>query len=154
MTTSSYNGFSGAHRDKAQAWLRGEWTSGRLARPSVCCACGQDRGIIDAHAEDYSEPFAAGKTDGFHLCFTCHMILHCRFRNRENWDRYRAAVRAGGHFAAVMNRDFGTFSKQHLNGPEGYAQALAKFTPGPAPERFILDEIDSGIHRPQVAHGA
>jgi hypothetical protein len=142
MTTSSYNGFSGAHRDRAQAWLRAEWTSGRLARPSVCCACGQDQGIIDAHAEDYSEPFAAGKTDGFHLCFTCHMILHCRFRNRSAWDRYRDTIRGGGHFAPVFKRDFGTFAAEHLDGPDLFARAMSRFTKGPAPARLVLDEID------------
>jgi hypothetical protein len=93
----SYNGFSGVQRQKAQAWLRAEWTSGRLARPSVCCACGRHEGIIHAHAEDYSEPFAAGKTDEFHLCVPCHMMVHRRFRDRAAWARYRAAaaVRSG-----------------------------------------------------------
>jgi hypothetical protein len=68
-----YNGFSSAQRNGAQAWLRAEWASGRLAKPVRCCACGQDQGVIDAHAEDYSAPFRAGVTDGFHLCYVCHM---------------------------------------------------------------------------------
>jgi hypothetical protein len=138
----SYNGFAPEQREKAQRRLRAQWESGSLARPSKCCACGQDHGIIDAHAEDYSEPFAAGKTDEFHLCFTCHMMVHCRFRNRAAWDRYRAAIGKGGHFAAVFKRDFGTFNTEHLDGPEGYARALKRFTPCEAPARHILDEID------------
>ena len=147
MTTNSYNGFSGAQRDRAQAWLRAEWASGRLKRPRVCCACGQDRGVIDAHAEDYSEPFAAGKTDEFHLCFTCHMILHCRFRNRAAWDRYRGAIRLGGRFRAYLKRDFGTFSAEHLDGDEGFERAWRHFTPAPAPARMVLDEIDARPYR-------
>jgi hypothetical protein len=98
----------------------------------VCCACGQDKGVIDAHAEDYSEPFAAGKTDEFHLCFTCHMILHCRFRNRSAWDRYRDAIRAGGHFRGRPRRvTSAPLTKHHLDGPDGFARA-GEFHPGPA----------------------
>lgn len=137
----SYNGFPPEQREKAQRWLREQWTSGRLARPSKCCACGQDKGIIDAHAEDYSEPFAAGKTDEFHLCFTCHMMVHCRFRNRAAWDRYREAIAKGGHFGPVFKRDFGTFNAEQLDGPERYARALKRFTPGEAPAHHVLDEI-------------
>jgi len=136
-----YNGFSGEARDRAQRWLRAEWTSGRLARPSVCCACGREKGVIDAHAEDYSEPFRVGETDEYHLCFNCHMV-HCRFRNREGRDRYRAAIAAGGHFAATFKRDFGRFAAEHLDGPERYERALQGFVPGPAPTRLVLDEIE------------
>jgi hypothetical protein len=99
--------------------------------------------VIDAHAEDYSEPFAAGKTDEFHLCFTCHMMVHRRFNNRAAWDRYRRRIAAGGHFAAVYKRDFGTFNAEQLDGPTGYAKAMAHFVAGPAPARLVLDEIDA-----------
>jgi hypothetical protein len=101
---SSYNGFTGAQRDKAQAWLRAEWTSGRLARPARCCACGQDKGRIDAHTEDYSEPFAAGKTDAFHLCQGCHTIAHQRFRWPAAWDRLRERVANRAPLDAIDQR--------------------------------------------------
>jgi len=138
----AYNGFSGELRNKAQAWLRAEWAAGRLARPAKCCACGQDKGVIDAHAEDYSLPFAAGKTDEFHLCFICHMIVHCRFRNRTHWDRYRETIRAGGHFAPYFSRQFGRFVAEHLDGPDLFARAMVGFVPGETPARLVLDEID------------
>jgi len=95
MTMKSYNGFTGAQRNKAQRWLQQQWSTGALTRPVQCSACTQTQGRIDAHAEDYSEPFAAGKTDQFHLCYTCHMAVHCRHRNREAWTRYKAMVRDG-----------------------------------------------------------
>jgi hypothetical protein len=147
----SYNGFSPEARERAQRWLRAEWISGRLARPSVCCACGQDKGIIDAHAEDYSEPFRPGVTDEFHLCFTCHMMVHCRFRNRAAWSRYSEAIANGGHFTPTLKRDFGTFAAEHLGGPDMFARAMQGFVPGPAPARRVLDEIRS---RHQEADGA
>jgi hypothetical protein len=150
---NSYNGFSPEQRDKAQRWLRSEWSFGRLARPSVCCVCGQDKGIIDAHAEDYSEPFAAGKTDQFHLCYVCHMMVHCRFKNRDNWRAYRSEVRLSGRARPFHARNFGQFAAMFLNG---------RFTPLQQPPIAqlnnagveILDRIDSWLKRAQVADGA
>lgn len=106
---SAYNGFSGALRAQAQRWLNAQWAAGTLARPTVCCACGQDEGVIDAHAEDYGLPFAAGKTDEFHLCFACHMAVHCRFRNPRAWDAYRRAVAKGARTAPFATRHFPLF---------------------------------------------
>lgn len=90
-----YNGFSGAQRDRAQRWLNKEWVAGRLARPAKCVACGQTEGVIDAHAEVYSEPFRAGVTDGFHLCVICHTMVHFRTKNPKAWSDYRAKIEAG-----------------------------------------------------------
>ena len=112
----SYNGFSAAQRNKAQAWLNGQWRSGKLAKPSVCHACGQTQGVIDAHAEDYSEPFAAGKTDQYHLCFQCHMMVHCRFHHLEKWRWYKEAVADGMTFEPYFKRDFGRFARDTLEG--------------------------------------
>ena len=86
---NSYNGFTPSQRVKAQNWLNKQWANGTLARPAKCCACGQTEGLIDAHAEDYSEPFEAGKTDQFHLCRKCHMHVHRRFANPQSWLRYK-----------------------------------------------------------------
>lgn len=110
-----YNGFSPAQRNKAQAWLNKQWSTGLLARPISCHACTQDKGIIDAHAEDYSEPFTKGKTDQYHLCFRCHMAVHCRFRNPNAFARYKNEVYAGTVYEPFYTRDFFTFAKQHLD---------------------------------------
>lgn len=131
-----YNGFSAAQRRKAQAWLNRQWRSGSMTRPRICQACGQDQGIIDAHAEDYSEPFAAGKTDQYHLCFRCHMMVHCRFRNMERWRSYRQAVAGGLTFEPFFERDFPRFTREAL---EGEPQAVA-FGP---PREDLLKKIDS-----------
>jgi hypothetical protein len=111
---NDYNGFSGAQRLRAQRWLNVMWSRGLLPRPSECCACGQREGILDAHAEDYSEPFAAGKTDAFHLCYRCHMIVHNRRNAPEAWEAYRAAIVAGVRFAPMRSRNWWRFRAQHL----------------------------------------
>lgn len=116
MALSSYNGFSGEQRDKAQRWLNEQWASGRLARPCKCVACGQTAGVIDAHAEDYSEPFAAGKTDEFHLCYLCHLVLHCRRQNRAMWLRYRKDIASGIIFAPFYSRSWPRFQNMMLKG--------------------------------------
>lgn len=90
---NSYNGFTPSQRVKAQNWLKKQWATGSLVRPCKCYACGQTDGLIDAHAEDYSEPFASGKTDQFHLCRKCHMQVHRRFANPQAWLRYKALVK-------------------------------------------------------------
>lgn len=131
----AYNGFSGALRAAAQRWLNGAWSAGTLARPAKCMACGQETPPIDAHAEDYSQPFAAGKTDQFHLCYSCHMACHCRFRNPEAWDGYRNVISLGGRYPA-LGRNFPLF-QDYFTG-----RKPVPLVQGPAPARLVLDEID------------
>jgi hypothetical protein len=137
MSMRAYNGFSDGQRRRAQAWLRRQWGSGTLERPFRCAACGQDQGIIDAHAEDYSEPFAAGKTDQFHLCFTCHMMVHCRFRHLDDWRHYKAAIQSGGRYAPVFSRNIGGFRAKHIGGKRPPPDDRGKFQ-----GRSVLDEIE------------
>lgn len=135
---NGYNGFSSEQRRRAQAWLRRHWKLGVLERPTQCAACGQHRGIIDAHAEDYSEPFAAGKTDQFHLCFTCHMMVHCRFKNPDDWRYYKSVIKRGGRYAPVYRRDIGGFRARHISGKH-----LMPDEQGRLPKLSILDEIEA-----------
>ena len=107
---NSYNGFSPEQREKAQRWLRSQWESGALARPSTCCACGQTRGIIHAHAEDYSEPFG-DQTHAYHLCYRCHICLHCRFRYPAGWEAYKVSLRQGAIWAPIFRADFNEIVK-------------------------------------------
>ena len=113
-----YNGFTGAQRAKAQAWLNAQWrkgpTGGGFARPSECCACGQTGGVIDAHAEDYSEPFTRAKLMRYPLCFICHMMVHCRFRAPAAWAWYREMIGDGLQFKPYAGRNFGQFTSDFL----------------------------------------
>jgi hypothetical protein len=137
-----YNGFSGRQRSRAQTWLNRQWKSGALSRPVQCVACGQSRGIIDAHAEDYSEPFAAGKTDQYHLCFTCHMMVHCRFKYPIDWRYYAGIIRQGGRYAAIYKRNIGTLKARHLSGKQPAPDEL-----GASPQSSILHQIGAWRER-------
>ena len=110
-----YNGFAEAQRNKAQSWLNKQWEAGVFAKPAQCCSCDQTKGVIDAHAEDYSEPFMASKTDQFHLCYRCHMMLHCRFRNQGAFARYCTEVAKGIQYEPFYVRNFPSFVKQHFD---------------------------------------
>lgn len=143
---NSYNGFSGAQRSAAQRWLNVQWASGLLEKPKLCCACGQDVGVIDAHAEDYSLPFAAGKTDEFHLCFPCHIALHCRFRNAQAWDNYLALVAAGGRTQPFFSRNFPLFISRYFGAPQLPLQTIQEhWIIGDTPARLVLNEIDGWL---------
>jgi hypothetical protein len=131
----SYNGFSSAQRNWALAWLKREYAAGRRQPPLRCDGCGQEEGIIDAHSEDYSQPFG-DHIGAFGFCYTCHMMIHCRFGHWEAWDRYRAALREGRLFVPFHNRAFRTFQLQFL-GEELKAHAVERV--GDCP--LSLDEI-------------
>ena len=132
----SYNGFPPEQRNKAQAWLNSQWKAGLLERPCQCHACGQTEGRIDAHAEDYSEPFAAGKTDQYHLCYRCHMAVHCRFRNNQAWQIYKKHVREGRIYGPIRN-NFPLFVRETLE----LKGENVSFTQGQPRETTVLDEI-------------
>ncbi|MBN2024947.1 MAG: hypothetical protein JW809_19375 [Pirellulales bacterium] len=110
-----YNGFSPQQRARTCPWLRREYESGRRARPTVCEACGQTEGAIEAHAEDYSEPFGDHICE-FSLCYRCHMILHCRFGCPDAFHHYVQTLASGRRFVAMPGRSWPTFAREHLQG--------------------------------------
>lgn len=109
----AYNGFSAQHRQRALKWFREEQKQGRRAYPTRCDACGQDQGLIDSHSEDYSAPFG-DHIGRFSLCFTCHMMIHCRHRAPLAFEVYRESIERGARYAPFKIRDFPTFSRQFL----------------------------------------
>lgn len=98
---NSYNGFSSEKRMEVHRWLRAEEKAGRLVWPTVCVACGQTEGLFDCHHENYDVPLSY-----VGLCYTCHMMLHCRFRAPEAFTRYREAVARGARYPAQFTRNF------------------------------------------------
>jgi hypothetical protein len=133
-----YNGFDGAQRLRALAWAKIGYADGTRERAKLCMACGQTQGILDRHSEDYSEPFG-DHIGAFHLCFTCHMQIHCRFARPAVWRRYRDAVNAGATFRPIYSRDFRLFTSLYSEDsfPEPWRM-------GPPPARRVLDEVRDG----------
>jgi hypothetical protein len=131
----TYNGFDHYQRMKGYRWLQGEYAAGRRARPTVCDACGQDEGPIEAHSENYSAPF--GDHIGEHgLCYRCHMAIHTRFNNREAWEAYKHHVALGRIFHPI-GKNFRRFSAENLRSKG----AGVPFKQGPVRGFTVLDEL-------------
>ena len=115
-------------------------------RAVACIACGQTAQPIDAHAEDYSEPFRKGVTDAFHVCFICHMMVHSRDRNHQAWRVYRLMIESGGRAIPLGGRHFLNFQQKFLT--RHITSALFEwFAP---PTRQALSEIELSQGQTQV----
>lgn len=103
----------------------------------MCDACGQDAGVIQPHSENYSAPY--GDHIGEHgLCFTCHMMIHCRFRSPAAWQAYRAAIREGWIFKPFHCKAFHAFAGAFL-GPALPPAARMRAQTGDT----LLDQIEA-----------
>lgn len=133
-----YNGFSPAQRMKAYNWLKTQWAEGTRITRGSCDACGQDEGIIEAHSEDYSEPYGdhIGK---YTLCFRCHMAVHCRFRSAGMFTRYCDSISQGLVFEPFYKRDFNRFKREQL---QGWNLSPAKTVE--AKGNFLMEMIKNG----------
>jgi hypothetical protein len=100
---SWYNGFSPEIRSESWTWLKAGIAAGDIPPPTCCSACGETRGHIDYHTEDYSRPFGP-HIYGFELCFRCHMMLHVRFRRPQDWRRYISQLEDGAVYEPLMHR--------------------------------------------------
>lgn len=130
-----YNGFDHNQRMRALHWLRAEYAAGRRHPPTMCDACGQNEGHIEAHSEDYSGP-PYGPHIGQHgLCYRCHMAIHCRFRHPIAWMAYRHRVREG-HIFHPIGRSFGKFIHEFTR-----HHRAVPFKQGPPRPHTLLDDL-------------
>jgi len=133
----TYNGYHHSQRMRALYWLRAEYAAGRRTPPVVCDACGQTEGPITAHSEDYSEPFGdhIGQYD---VCYRCHMMIHCRFKNPQAWETYKMHIREGKIFVPIGS-NFQTFCGQTLKARGRHV----RFKQGPVKASTFLDDLRS-----------
>jgi len=134
---NSYNGFTAAQRMKALRWSRAEEAAGRrTGAGDRCDVCLQERGHLERHSEDYSEPFG-DHIGRWTLCYRCHMILHCRFRNPDAFRHYCEVLKAGNRFELLYNRNFPAFLSQHAKICKAPIEAVGLVLPGFA---LLLEE--------------
>jgi len=93
-----YNGYTGAEREAKLKAQHAREEQGLPSRPPGPCAiCDDQVAPLEAHSEDYSQPYLWGPPAEYALCKMCHVHrLHARFRNAELWEVHKAHVRRGG----------------------------------------------------------
>ena len=74
-----YNGWSPKERCARIPVQKKAVLDGTVPAPTICSICGSDRSV-GFHDENYAEPLAA-----FHVCRSCHMVLHRRFTQPGPW---------------------------------------------------------------------
>lgn len=104
-----YNGFTPEERRAAFEITKAAWRDGTATPPRECEVCGQTEGRIEAHDEDYTRPL-----DYYEVCYTCHMMIHCRYRDPFRWGQYLALVEAGATFRRA--RGWPDFRERYLEG--------------------------------------
>ena len=101
---NSYNAFSGRERE---AKLRAQHARERLGFPchptGPCAICGDPDAKLEAHDEDYSQPYIWEPPAQYALCHMCHSRLHARFHNPGLWEAHKAHVRRGGYSSDLMH---------------------------------------------------
>lgn len=115
MSMSYYNGFSPQERMKGFRLVKKAIAEGKIpeAKTLGCCLCGQKSGIIMYHSEDYSLDKIVGQVRP--LCWTCHMMLHSRFRHPKSWTKYKAERKAGQVSPPVFRHDFSQLDKYFID---------------------------------------
>jgi len=130
MARRNFKQWTKEERSKSGAMTRRMKAAGLIGKASKCCKCGQDKGIIQLHNEDYDTTLEIGQNvvnripmsfEGdekdrymgalLELCWTCHMILHSEHRNKTAHDNYFEAVKNGARFAPVFRHDFSELKK-------------------------------------------
>lgn len=137
MIGSYYNGFCPEEREACGRWRRALLRTGELRPYAACVICGVVGGIIDAHREDYSQPFRL--EDDIPACYRCHMLIHVRLSFPDAWDRYRDEIRSGLRYEPLVTRDYGAFGAQTISRTTAVAR-----TQHATPPRLWLDDIHEG----------
>lgn len=111
----SYNGYTPTQRYKALDYHKQQIKAGlKPEKPTHCHGCGQTKGSLSWHSEDYSMPF--GEHIGEHgVCYVCHMMIHCRFRNKKAWSQYILNIKDGLCPEPMQSNNFYKFVETHLN---------------------------------------
>lgn len=74
-----------------------------------CQYCGQKKGIIQYHNQDYSDPIKHLVA----LCWRCHMVLHSEHFASGPCGQYWADIRTGHIYPAVYRHAFRILGRDH-----------------------------------------
>lgn len=94
MALAEYNGFTEKERNKGERIIKKAEKEGRLTdrHATICKMCGQDKGVREYHAEDYSPDKILD--DVIPLCWRCHRHIH-RKNKGPKWHEYEEMLKRG-----------------------------------------------------------
>jgi len=129
----SYKKWSKEDRQKSLRLTNRAKSLGLLKPKSKCQRCGQDKGIIHWHNENYDitlsilgNAFDIEKRDYLTddevemcetaletLCWRCHMMHHSIYRAPEQVRKYFEEIQNGKQYPPVYKHDFGILRREH-----------------------------------------
>lgn len=94
MTLTEYNGFSPEERDEGDKIIKKAIEEGILPdlHSIPCELCGQDKGVREYHAEDYSPDKILD--DVICVCKSCHLHIHAA-RKGDGWKKREEEIKKG-----------------------------------------------------------
>jgi hypothetical protein len=102
-----YNGWSPEERCGTLPAQRQAIADGRIAKPTRCSICGftpadypGTTNSVWLHDENYADPLAA-----YHVCRSCHRMLHDRFDRSESWHELVSLHGTGERWFELLTMD-------------------------------------------------
>jgi len=128
----SYKGWSPEFRKASLKLTNKAKKMGWIPEPKECRRCGQDKGILHLHNEDYDVTFYTLE-EVFNrfpisitqeeinklnhvlepICWRCHMMHHSKSRNPKAVELYFQEVNAGKQWPPVYRHDFTILNRDH-----------------------------------------
>lgn len=120
-----YNGFWPQIREKSTAIIAAGYADGTLTKSHQCSVCSRKfPEPVGEHVEDYSSPLLI-----YPICRKCHMLLHLRFWQPENWFNHIRFLDPHGWFHE-LRCDPETLSRPfHESYPDGISPYRAGHQP-------------------------
>lgn len=128
----NYKKWSAKQRQESLKLTNKAKKMGWIQNPRKCNRCGQDKGILHLHNEDYdvtyntlSEVFnrfpisiTKEELDNVNsvleeICWRCHMMHHSAYRNREAVKKYFEEVKQGKMYEPVYKHNFDILKYDH-----------------------------------------
>ena len=118
----AYNGYTGHEREAKTLEYKRLRAMGKTepAEPP-CRLCGNEECEVEPHSEDYSQPYKWRPPHEYMVCRSCHLWIHKRFKQPENWNDFKAHVKRGGHADEFASS---TVKAERLKAAEARAQKV------------------------------
>ena len=126
---NNYKGWTVEQRELSLKLTNRAKKLGLLEQPHKCKFCGQEKGILHTHNENYGvtlelvpkmlngtatkEEIEKVKSVLWHICWRCHMIWHSKRRAPKQVEKYFEEVKNGKQYPPVYKHDFEILRREH-----------------------------------------